>query len=47
MDTEKKEIVEKRVYEDGKKEYASKSMAGTALGFGIAGTALGLWGASP
>ena len=46
MDTEKKEIVEKKVYEDGKKEYASKSMAGTALGFGIAGTALGLWGAS-
>ena len=43
MDTEKKEIVEKKVYEDGKKEYASKSMAGTALGFGIAGTALGLW----
>lgn len=35
MDTEKKEIVEKKVYEDGKKEYASKSMAGTALGFGI------------
>lgn len=46
MDAEKKEIVEKKVYEDGKKEYASKGMAGTALGFGIAGTALGLWGAS-
>lgn len=26
-----------------KKEYASKSMAGTALGFGIGGAALGLW----
>lgn len=35
-------IVEKKVYEDGKKEYASKGVAGTALGLGIAGTALGL-----
>ena len=41
--TENKDhIVEKKVYEDGKKEYASKGVAGTALGLGIAGTALGL-----
>jgi hypothetical protein len=41
--TENKDhIVEKKVYEDGKKEYASKGIAGTALGLGIAGTALGL-----
>lgn len=46
METESKQIVEKKVYEEGKKDYASKGMAGTALGFGIAGTALGLWGAS-
>lgn len=47
MDAEKKEIVEKKVYEEGKKEYASKGVAGTGLGLGIAGTALGLmslWG---
>lgn len=48
MDTINKEIIEKKVYEEGehhgKKDYASKSMAGTALGFGIAGTALALWG---
>ena len=35
-------IVEKKVYEEGKKEYASKGVAGTALGLGIAGTALGV-----
>lgn len=36
-------IVEKKVYEDGKKhDYASKGVAGTALGLGIAGTALGV-----
>jgi hypothetical protein len=37
-------VVEKKIYEEGKKhdEYASKSVAGTALGLGIAGTALGL-----
>lgn len=46
METEKKEIVEKKVYEHGKEEYASKGIAGTALGLGIAGTALGLWGAT-
>lgn len=37
-------IVEKKVYEEGKQkeEYASKGVAGTALGLGIAGTALGV-----
>lgn len=41
--TENKDhIIEKKVYEDGKKEYASKGVAGTALGLGIAGTALGV-----
>lgn len=35
-------VVEKKIYEDGKKEYASKGVAGTALGLGIAGTALGV-----
>lgn len=35
---EKKEIV----HEDHNKEYASKGLAGSALGLGIAGTALGL-----
>lgn len=42
MTENKDHIVEKKVYEDGKKEYASKGVAGTALGLGIAGTALGL-----
>lgn len=37
-------VIEKKVYEEGKKhdEYASKGVAGTGLGLGIAGTALGL-----
>ena len=36
-------VVEKKIYEDGKKhDYASKGVAGTALGLGIAGTALGV-----
>lgn len=30
------------IHDENKKEYASKSLAGTALGFGIAGTALSL-----
>ncbi len=38
MDTEKKEIVEKKVYEDGKKNYATK---GEALGIGIPALVLG------
>lgn len=48
MDAEMKspmneKIVEKKVYEDGcKKEYASKGLAGTALGLGIGGLALAL-----
>ena len=36
------EIIEKEVIKDEKKEYASKGVAGTGLGLGIAGTALGL-----
>ena len=35
-------VVEKKIYEDGKKEYASKGLAGTALGIGIGGLALAL-----
>lgn len=44
METTDKEIVEKKTYvhDEGKKEYASKGVAGTGLGLGIAGTALGL-----
>lgn len=42
MESEKKDIIEKKVYEDGKKEYASKGVAGTGLGLGIAGTVLGV-----
>ena len=42
MTENKDQIVEKKIYEDGKKEYASKGVGGTALGLGIAGTALGL-----
>ena len=30
------------IHDENNKEYASKSLAGTALGFGIAGTALSL-----
>ena len=43
MDVQEK-VIEKKVYEEGKKhdEYASKGVAGTGLGLGIAGTALGL-----
>jgi len=42
-----KEVIGKKVHEDGKHEYASKGVAGSGLGLGIAGTALGLmalWG---
>lgn len=35
-------VVEKKIYEDSKKEYASKGLAGTALGIGIGGLALAL-----
>ena len=35
-------VVEKKIYEDGKKEYASKGLAGTALWIGIGGLALAL-----
>lgn len=43
MTENKDHIVEKKIYEDGKKhDYASKGVGGTALGLGIAGTALGL-----
>lgn len=48
MDANEKVIKEKEVVHDHNgKEYASKSMAGTALGFGIGGAVLGaaaLWG---
>lgn len=49
METTNKEVVEKKVYihDDKEKEYASKGVAGSGLGLGIAGTALGLmalWG---
>lgn len=48
METNEKVIEKKEiVHEEGKKEYASKGMAGTALGFGIGGAVLGaaaLWG---
>lgn len=42
-----REIVEKKVYEEGKKEYASKGVGNAGLALGIVGTALGagaLWG---
>lgn len=43
MDVTDAKVVEKKIYEDDKKhEYASKGVAGTALGLGIAGTALGV-----
>lgn len=38
-------VKEKEYVHDNRHEYASKSLAGTALGFGIGGTALGLWNA--
>lgn len=47
MDTVDKQIVEKKVYEEGKKEYATKGVGNSALTLGIIGTALGayaLWG---
>jgi len=34
-------IVEKKIYEDGKKEYASNGKANAGLTLGIIGTALG------
>lgn len=41
MTENKDHIVEKKIYEDGKKhDYASKGLAGTALGIGIGGLAL-------
>lgn len=36
-----REIVEKKVYEEGKKEYASKGVGNAGLALGIVGTALG------
>lgn len=44
METANKEVIEKKVYESGKdhKEYASKGLAGTALGLGIGGLALAM-----
>lgn len=40
MDVVEKQIVHE--YDENHKEYASKGVAGTGLGLGIAGTALGL-----
>lgn len=44
METVDKEIIEKKVYESGEKhkKYASKGLAGTALGIGIGGLALAM-----
>lgn len=47
MDLQAKEVVEKKVYEDGKHEYASRGTGNAGLTLGIIGTALGagaLWG---
>lgn len=49
MDSEVKQIVKEKeyVHDEHRDKYASKSLAGTALGFGIGGTVLGamsLWG---
>lgn len=47
MEAEAKQIIEKKVYEDGKKHYASEGKGNAALALGIVGTALGagaLWG---
>ena len=41
MTENKDHIVEKKVYEEGKKEYASKATGNTGLTLGIIGTALG------
>jgi hypothetical protein len=41
MTENKDHIVEKKVYEDGKKEYASKGVGNAGLTLGIIGTALG------
>ena len=42
MEMTNAKVVEKKIYEDGKKEYASKGLAGTALGIGIGDMALAL-----
>ena len=47
MEAEAKQIVEKKVYEEGRKNYASEGKGNAALALGIVGTALGagaLWG---
>lgn len=49
MEAEVKQVIKEKeyVHNDEKKEYASKGLAGTALGFGIGGAVLGaaaLWG---
>ena len=41
MTENKDHIIEKKVYEDGKKEYANKGVANAGLTLGIIGTALG------
>lgn len=42
MTENKDHIVEKKVYEEGKKEYASKGVGNAGLTLGIIGTALGV-----
>lgn len=44
METANKEVIEKKTYvhDEDHKEYASKGVAGTALGIGIGGLALAL-----
>lgn len=47
METEMKEVIKEKVYEDGKKRYASEGKGNAGLSLGIIGTALGaaaLWG---
>lgn len=41
MDMTENKVVEKKIYEDGKKEYASKATGNAGLTLGIIGTALG------
>jgi hypothetical protein len=43
MDTEKKVVEEKRIWEEGSKPYASNGKGNAALTLGIIGSALGAW----
>ena len=47
MEAENRQIIEKKVYEEGRRNYASEGKGNAALALGIVGTALGagaLWG---